>query len=733
MPDYKKSILTIHLRRFLFVTCIFAVGLNIQAQSYVWAKSLVGYGTSSIDNLEPGMSIANDVAIDSEQNVIITGYSTDSVDFDPGVNQLILFTPDQNPYLAKYDANGNLLWAHVFPSGWIASGNSVTVDQNDNVIFAGNAFMPTDFDPGPNEFILGESNQNGGFAFFAKFDPNGNFVFAKEFYGSFAAIPNRVRCDGNGNILIGGRFYGDIDIDPGPDEYILNGQNGGGFWAKFDPEGNLIYGKSISGISNIGDLRDLWICENGDVLISGYFGSLVDFDPGVDEFLMQAAGASDRFFARYTSEGDFIWAKRLNLNSSGCCSPSEHICIRENSEGDILIAGNFKQTADFDPGPGKTYLFGGLTTSSYFAKFNSQGSFIWAKSIKGGFCPVYDMEIDCRDNIYLTGSLVSADFDPTSAIANLQSNVASASTHYMAVYDTDGNFIRVKQIGGSRSGPLIVSMAISNEQQYMAGGFRYTVDFDPDEGEALLTMDGIGWNTYFAKYKLEIEPIQTDTTLCDQSELKLDVSTSNASYLWDTGATTSTLEIDQSGDYNVVIWQDDCTIYRNFTVDFDSLPRLAIDSLVKLCDNKELDIRLNPAGYNVLWSDNSTDSIRTINSPGIYWVQFYDSLCSRIDTFELEFLDCEVVLIMPNVFTPNGDGMNETFGALQMKGIIRAKLIVFNRWGNQVFESSNLSQGWDGIIAGQPATESVYYWVVQYDTILNEAHSQSGTVNLFKE
>ena len=728
-----KPILIICLRRFLFVTCICIIAISLQAQSYVWAKSLVGYGTSSIDNLEPGMSLANDVALDSEQNVIITGNSNDSIDFDPGANQLILFTADQSPYLAKYDASANLIWAHVFPSGWSASGNSVTVDQNDNVIFTGKAHGPIDFDPGPGEFILGESNPNSGFAFFAKFDPDGNFILAKEFHGNFGAIPNRVLCDDAGNILIAGRFYGALDIDPGPDEYILNGQNGGGFWAKFDPAGNLIYGKSLSGISNIGDLTDISICDNGDILLSGYFGNMVDFDPGADEFLMQAASASDRFFGRYTSDGELIWVKRLNLNSYGCCSPSEYICIRENGEGDILIAGNFKQTADFDPGPGHSYLSGGLTTSSYFAKFSAQGNFIWAKGVQGGFCPVYDMEIDCRDNIYLTGSLGGADFDPSPTIAYLESNVASAFTHYMARYDIDGNFISVKQIGGSSSGPLIASMVVSDEHQYMAGGFRYTVDFDPDEGEALLTKGGIGWNTYFAKYKLNIEPTQTDTTLCDQDELILDVSTSNATYLWDTGETSPTIEVNESGDYNVVIWEEDCINYRKFHVDFKSLPQLAIDSIVLLCDKNELDIRLDPAGYLILWNDNFTDSIRSLNQPGVYWVQFFDSLCSRTDTFELAFQDCEVVLIMPNVFTPNGDGMNEAFAALEMKGIISAKLFVYNRWGKQVYETNDITQGWDGNIDGKPATESTYKWAVRFETILGEIQTQSGTVNLFRD
>ena len=88
---------------------------------------------------------------------------------------------------------------------------------------------------------------------------------------------------------------------------------------------------------------------------------------------------------------------------------------------------------------------------------------------------------------------------------------------------------------------------------------------------------------------------------------------------------------------------------------------------------------------------------------------------------------------MPNVFTPNGDGRNDVFAALQMKGILKAKLLVFNRWGKQIYQSADLSEGWDGTIAGKPATEGIYNWIVQYETILGEFLNDTGTLNLYRK
>ena len=66
-------------------------------------------------------------------------------------------------------------------------------------------------------------------------------------------------------------------------------------------------------------------------------------------------------------------------------------------------------------------------------------------------------------------------------------------------------------------------------------------------------------------------------------------------------------------------------------------------------------------------------------------------------------------IYIPSAFTPNGDGINDTFGA-KGEGIQNYHLYVYNRWGQVIFESTNPNQQWDGKYAGQPAEQGTYVY-----------------------
>lgn len=74
---------------------------------------------------------------------------------------------------------------------------------------------------------------------------------------------------------------------------------------------------------------------------------------------------------------------------------------------------------------------------------------------------------------------------------------------------------------------------------------------------------------------------------------------------------------------------------------------------------------------------------------------------------------CIPVLDAPNIFTPNGDGENDLF-TIKGKYVVIYELIIFNRWGEIIFESDDLSGQWDGTIHGNPVPEGTYFWGVRY-------------------
>lgn len=112
----------------------------------------------------------------------------------------------------------------------------------------------------------------------------------------------------------------------------------------------------------------------------------------------------------------------------------------------------------------------------------------------------------------------------------------------------------------------------------------------------------------------------------------------------------------------------------------------------------------------------------TFSNPGQYRVVSYvlgdkcpcnadDGDCER-DSTVINISVPESQLLVPNVFTPNGDGQNDEFRVLY-RSLREYHIWVYNRWGKLVYESTDPSKGWDGMIGNRPAAEGAYYYVIR--------------------
>jgi gliding motility-associated-like protein len=101
-------------------------------------------------------------------------------------------------------------------------------------------------------------------------------------------------------------------------------------------------------------------------------------------------------------------------------------------------------------------------------------------------------------------------------------------------------------------------------------------------------------------------------------------------------------------------------------------------------------------------------------------------------SFTVNVIDCEVILEMPNVFTPNNDGVNDYFHIKELKGINQATLRIYNRWGQKLIEKNDILSGWDGKYNGEYCTDGTYFWIIQYTTMNNESKTKTGFLTLAK-
>ena len=88
-------------------------------------------------------------------------------------------------------------------------------------------------------------------------------------------------------------------------------------------------------------------------------------------------------------------------------------------------------------------------------------------------------------------------------------------------------------------------------------------------------------------------------------------------------------------------------------------------------------------------------------------------------------------LFIPNAFTPNGDGKNDLFMPLG-NNVEQMQLLIFNRWGELLFETTDINQGWDGTFKGAKVQEDVYVWKLLYDDNFEGHHEQIGRVSVIR-
>jgi gliding motility-associated-like protein len=85
-------------------------------------------------------------------------------------------------------------------------------------------------------------------------------------------------------------------------------------------------------------------------------------------------------------------------------------------------------------------------------------------------------------------------------------------------------------------------------------------------------------------------------------------------------------------------------------------------------------------------------------------------------------------LIMPNVFTPNNDGINDNFIPIKFENINAATLKIINRWGQIVYETENILDGWNG----EQSSDGVYFWQINYKDATNNEKMEHGFVHLIR-
>jgi gliding motility-associated-like protein len=103
----------------------------------------------------------------------------------------------------------------------------------------------------------------------------------------------------------------------------------------------------------------------------------------------------------------------------------------------------------------------------------------------------------------------------------------------------------------------------------------------------------------------------------------------------------------------------------------------------------------------------------------------------KSNSVTVDGLNQDGILELPNVFTPNNDGLNDFFDPTTMNGITIVEVSIFNRWGKLIHREKSPEPLWDGM-AGARSPDGVYYWIVEYQNSKGERRSGSGFIHLMR-
>ena len=253
------------------------------------------------------------IATDSNDNVWATGTFERNIDIDSDGTDDLISNGGEDGYLAKFDSNGNLLFAQNIGGSDFDNGNAIATDSNGNVWVTGDFWGSIDMDSDGTDDLTSNGNYD---SYVAKFDNNGNLLFAQNIGGSDLDGGNDIATDSNGNVWATGYFQGNTDIDrDGVDDLTSNG-NIDSYIAKFDNNGNLLFAQNIGGSSNdrgYGIATD----SNSNVWGTGNFQGSIDIDgDGTNDLLSN--GSSDGYIAKfYENQDDLLIGDNSNDTLSG--------------------------------------------------------------------------------------------------------------------------------------------------------------------------------------------------------------------------------------------------------------------------------------------------------------------------------------------------------------------------------------------------------------------------------
>jgi len=531
--------------------------------------------------------------------------------------------------------------------------------------------------------VLGETNSTDGGViagyggtkdiWLLKLSANGTLQWQKRYGGSGMDIGNHIEVMNDGSYLIAASSSsndGDIRGNHGTGGYT------DGVVMKIGATGTLLWSKCYGGSKNE-ELFDFRVI-NGNIYLAGFTNSVNgDIPPDQKNY--------DVWLLALDKEGNKIFS-----NIYGGSQNDVAYCMTKGADGTLTLAG-YTTSNDGDVSGAKG------SQDFWVLNVDIKGKLKWQKVLGGSDAEFAQTIITDRDGGYIVGGVTySVDGDISASHGK--------SDYWAVKLSAGGDVIWKQNWGGMENDNMryMINNPVTNEY-YLAGDSESSDgDFTSSKGE-----------TDFGIIKLLAPEIQTkDSAVCNISSF--------------------------------VPLQDtirDVCGYDSVLVMYKPVPANGPFNNIRKTDTifsgQSVTLHTNGNG-NILWNTHS--SLSCLNCPDpvasplvttVYTATNYlAGNCQVSDQFTVVVLK-DAVVMMPGAFTPNGDGLNETYGPVG-KVPDGYRLQLYNRNGELVFKSSSINDRWNGLYKGKLQPTSVFIYIIDYMDLQNRPHQQKGTFTLIR-
>jgi hypothetical protein len=600
----------------IFIIIIASTSLIGQERGWKWAKSFAG----------PDYNYNNDVVVDNQNNIYITGNFSDSIIIGDTVLQNYYWTV-WDAFILKLSMDGELIWVRQFEGKHInnhISDCDLAIDENNNIYVVGSFTHKMEL----CDTIL-ESLGNWDI-FVVKFDESGNLLKLNTIKGP---VPDNSYGGTiwNDGLYIGTEHNGMVSTN----SYTIFGTADTLFYqglfytiTKFDEDLNIQWSNSGSTLSPYFGAKKISTDSEGFLYSAAVFRDSVIYNDTV----IYAEHYYSNVIRKLDKDGNIIWMKQMpNMDFRDYCfddSGNMYCSFNVTSFDSLVIIGNDTVT------PINSIM------DLFLAKFDQNLDNIWYKVIPDDHTSDSELKV-IEGNRIILGGVYSYHLNIGDTLLN-SNNMQS----FVAEYDSDGNFLSVISTTGGNPGTW-VGFSMRGMEFDNCGDLIITGSF---EGTGIYGHDTIvsifSGDAFIAKYANEYFTISLggDTIAC--GSITISPGFEFSSYLWSNGSTLPYIVIDSSGLYSVrVMDQNYCKATDTVFVTIKPLPEISLgeDTLIKFSDTLRLEIL---SGYDsYLWQDGSTDYFFNVigdqfnEGLHLFWVSAELDGCIATDSIWVNIID----------------------------------------------------------------------------------------------